>query len=58
MSIANVASAAIEFTEIPPSTVPTVNVVLGNLGVSISAIFDIALPIACTALAIPKAPNE
>ena len=46
MSIANTASAAMEFTEVPPATVPTVKVVFGELGVSRSPIFAIARPIA------------
>ena len=42
--MAKVASAAMEFTEVPPSTVPTVNVVLGKVGVFNSEILAIAFP--------------
>ena len=56
--MANVASAAIEFTEVPPVTVPTVNVVLGNRGVCNSAMYAIALPMAWIAEGRPKAPKE
>jgi len=42
-------------TEVPPRTVPTVNVVLGEEGVLTSAIFAIARPMAWIALGKPKA---
>ena len=53
--MANVASAAIEFTEVLSVTVPTVNVVLGNRGVCNSAMYAIALPMAWIAEGRPKA---
>ena len=55
MSIAMRASPAIVLTEVPPLTVPTVNVVFGSDGVVISPIFAIARPIAWIALVVPKA---
>ena len=58
MSRAKLALAAIELTDVPPVTVPTVKVVFGNWGVSNSAIFVIARAMAWIALARPKAPKE
>ena len=46
MSIAIFASGAIVLTEVPPLTVPTVNVVFGDAGVRTSAILAMARPIA------------
>ena len=46
----------IEFTLVPPSTRPILNVVFGDFGTSISAIRAIARPIACAGFGIPNAP--
>jgi hypothetical protein len=45
-------------TEVPPLTVPTVNVVFGSPGVCSSEIFAIALPMAWIALGNPNSWNE
>ena len=58
MSTAIRASAAIALTEVPPVTVPTVNVVLGSDGGCNSPIFAIALPMAWIALGNPNSWNE
>ncbi len=55
MSRPSSASAAMAFTDVPPVTVPTVNVVLGSVGVRTSPIFAIARPIAWIALVVPNA---
>jgi hypothetical protein len=52
------ASAAIALTEVPPLTVPTVNVVFGSEGVCRSAILAIARPIAWIALGSPNSWKE
>ena len=50
------ASGAMVFTEVPPPTVPTVKVVLGEVGVRISEILAIARPMPWMALGTwPKA---
>ena len=54
MSTFILASAAMALTEVPPVTVPTVNVVLGSDGVCKSEIFAIARPIAWIALGNPN----
>ena len=50
MSICIFASAAMVLTDVPPPTVPTVNVVFGSVGVRMSAIFAIARPMPWIAL--------
>ena len=49
------ALAAIELTEVPPLTVPTVKVVRGSSGTWTSLISAMARPSACVALGLPKA---
>jgi hypothetical protein len=48
------ASLAMALTDVPPRTVPTVNVVFGSAGVSMSAIRAIARPMAWIALGRPN----
>ena len=50
-------SNGIEFTDVPPPTRPTLNVVFGCFGTWISLIFAIARPIAPIGLAMPNAPK-
>ncbi len=50
-------SNGIEFTEVPPPTRPTLNVVFGSVGTWNSAIFAMARPIASIGFARPKAPK-
>lgn len=45
-------------TDVPPLTVPTVNVVLGSAGGCSSEIFAIARPIAWIALGNPNSAKE
>ena len=51
-----IASDGIAFTDVPPPTRPTLNVVLGVVGTSIASILAIARPIACIGFAMPNAP--
>ena len=58
MSTAMRASGAMVLTEVPPPTVPTVNVVFGKLGVRMSAILAMARPMPWMALGTcPNAPK-
>jgi hypothetical protein len=45
-----------EFTEVPPSITPTLNVVFGFDGVVMSPIIAMALPIAWMGVGVPNAP--
>ena len=56
MSTSMDASPAIEFTDVPPFTTPTVYVVFGLAGTCTSAISAIARPMAWIALGMPNAP--
>jgi hypothetical protein len=46
-----------ELTEVPPDTMPTLNVVLGSSGVLSFAISPMARPIAWMGFAMPNAPK-
>jgi hypothetical protein len=50
------ASNGIEFTLVPPSITPTLNVVFGDVGTWKSAIAAIARPSACAGFGLPNAP--
>jgi len=49
-------SVGMEFTDVPPCTTPTLNVVFGFAGTVMRENFAIASPIAKAGLTMPKAP--